>query len=264
MLAIGSCYAVAYAIGAFWPRWMKPLEIGNIASAVVVMAVGVALFTPIADPARLSVDDQMRRLASGRVAPEQFDVMFLRFDGARYGQEALRRRVADTPSEARGALGERAQAALDQEHRWQGPAYAEKPFVITMRPESAVLPEGFASDRVTGMVQSLCVEATAPCDGYLMDLNSDGTAELIVGAYGTFYAYARASDATWVQVGQFDVDADGQDALRRGQARVVPALVGDLMLGDRRVTLSRQYESAWPAATTTEQAPQDDAPAPNR
>jgi hypothetical protein len=263
VLAIGSCYAVAYAIGAVWPRWMKPLEIGNIASAVVVMAVGIALFTPIADPARLSVDDQMRRLASGRVAPEQFDVMFLRFEGARYGQEALRRLAADTSSEARRALGERAQAALDQEYRWQEPERGARSFVITMRPEGAVLPEGFASDRVTGVVQSLCVDAAAPCEGYLMDLNSDGSAELIVGAYGTFYAYARTSDASWIQVGQFAVDADGQDALRRGHGRVVPALVGDLMIGDKRITLNRQYQTEWPAVGA-EQASPGDAGAPNR
>jgi hypothetical protein len=189
--------------------------------------------------------------------------MFLRFEGARYGQEALRRLVADTSSEARRALGERALAALAREHRWQAPEPAAQRLVITMQSEGAVLPEGFAYDRVTGVVQSLCVDVAAPCDGYLMDLNSDGAAELIVGAYGTFYAYARTSDATWRQVGQFVVDADGQDALRRGQARVVPALVGDLMIGDRRVTLNRQYETEWPAEAAR-QASQRDASTPNR
>jgi hypothetical protein len=96
-----------------------------------------------------------------------------------------------------------------------------------------------------------------------MDLNSDGSAEMIVGAYGTFYAYARISDASWRQVGQFVVDADGQDGLRRGQGRIVPALVGDLMIGDRRITFNRQYETEWPAVSA-EQASPGDATAPNR
>lgn len=269
VLAVGACYALAYAIGAFWPRWMKPLEIGNVASAVVVMAVTVALFTPIADPARLSVDDQMRRLASGRVAPEQFDVTFLRFDGARYGRAALERLRADQSSEERRALGERAAAAIELRNRWEGRRLVEhpqQPHFITMRPPGAELPAGFGANAV-GMVEHMCREATAPCDGYLLDLDSDGENEVIVGRNSMFWVYAKSGETIWRQIGSLIIDAEGQEILQRGEGRVVPSLMGDLMLGDQRVVLRGDFaDSAWAArveVSEPEEAP-DDAEAPSR
>ncbi|HEV3018588.1 MAG TPA: hypothetical protein VGY49_06185 [Burkholderiaceae bacterium] len=47
------------------------------------------LFSPIADPARLMVADQMARLRSGAVGPDKFDFGALKFDGARWGAPAL-------------------------------------------------------------------------------------------------------------------------------------------------------------------------------
>ncbi len=263
VLAIGSCYAIAYVIGAFWPRWMKPLEIGNIVSAAVVIAIGVALFTPIADPARLSVDDQMRRLASGRVTPEQFDVAFLRFDGARYGQAALARLRDDRSTETSRALGERARAVLAEQDRWRGRAFAEqqrRPYMITMHPSGTTLPSGFVSDAVIGYVDHLCTDATNPCDGYFVDFNSDGKAELLVGRESSFWVFAQAEDH-WRQIGSITIDSEGEEILRGGEARIAPPLVGDLMLGDQRIPLSRQYGDAWPAAAVEAQ---DDASAPSR
>ncbi|MGH6951535.1 MAG: DUF4153 domain-containing protein, partial [Vitreimonas sp.] len=163
VLTIGACYAVAYAIGAFWPRWMKPLETGNVVSAVVAIAVTIALFTPIADPARLSVDDQMRRLASGRVTVQQFDVDFLRFDGARYGQEALQRLMADQSSEASRALASRVREAIrTPAHFGPGVTQLQRAFAVTMLPAGTALPEGFTPERVRGDIQTMCLDATLP------------------------------------------------------------------------------------------------------
>jgi hypothetical protein len=52
---------------------MKTLEATNIAMAFVVIVVLLALCTPLADPRRLSVEDQVARLETGKVKPEAFD-----------------------------------------------------------------------------------------------------------------------------------------------------------------------------------------------
>ena len=76
---IAACYSLGYAFAALRPgRWLARLEPTNIATGVLVVAVIVALFSPIADPARISVDDQLARLENGASSPEKFDYQFLR------------------------------------------------------------------------------------------------------------------------------------------------------------------------------------------
>src|SRR5690348_7105618 len=88
-LVVAGCYALGYAWAALRPgRWLERIEICNVVAAFVTLAALLALFTPIADPARLSVASQVARLESGAVAPDKFDFAYLRFDGARYGKAA--------------------------------------------------------------------------------------------------------------------------------------------------------------------------------
>jgi hypothetical protein len=54
---VAAGYAIGYAVAAVRPgAWMKTLEATNIAMAFVVIAVLLALCTPVADPRRLSVE----------------------------------------------------------------------------------------------------------------------------------------------------------------------------------------------------------------
>ena len=92
---VGAAYAIGYGLGAIIPLirkgspWMKALEMTNIVTAVLVVAVILALFTPLADPARLSVADQVARLNSGKVAPDKFDYAFLQNSSGKIGRAAL-------------------------------------------------------------------------------------------------------------------------------------------------------------------------------
>ena len=55
-------YALAYTWAVLRRgRWLQGIETGNVAGAYLVLAVLLALFTPLADPARLSVASQMAR-----------------------------------------------------------------------------------------------------------------------------------------------------------------------------------------------------------
>jgi hypothetical protein len=263
VLIIGICYAIPYAIGAFWPRWMKPLEAGNIASAFAVIAIAIALFSPIADPARLSVADQMRRFRAGITSADQLDLAFLRFDGARYGRAALEALVADTSTEQARTVGDRAREVLAAESRYAlTPALRGEPVraVIAMRPETAALPEDLAEYLNATSVNSCTIER--PCHGLLRDLNGDGVDEVIVGTEHLLWVYARQEDG-WRQIGTVQFQGgnpNAEGALREGDVRVAPALVGDLIIGGRREIVRQEYGDAWPQTS----APADDAPAPSR
>ncbi len=98
-VVVAACYALGYAFAAMTSRsWLWRIETTNVVTAIVVLAVILALFSPVADPARLAVADQVARLETGRTPVDQFDFAFLRFHGGRHGLEALGR-LRDRPGE---------------------------------------------------------------------------------------------------------------------------------------------------------------------
>ena len=257
VLAIGACYALAYLAGAFWPRWMKPLEAGNIASAFVVLAVALALFSPIADPARISVADQVRRLESGKVAPADFDYAFLRFDGARYGRAALERMRADRADARTREIAEQAVRALAWESRWDGDAQparrepASPASAFTMHPAGARFPDGFiehALTQPTGQL-SLCHDGHVRCHAFFLDLNHDGDHEIVIASVHFIIAFDNGAEGGWNYLGQAPVYGwDNTAALERGDVRVVAPRVSDLEIGGMRYQLNIVVDS--PAEAT--------------
>lgn len=83
-------YAIGYIVAAFMRGpWLKKLETTNIITSYVILLVLLALFSPLADPARLSVASQMERLKSGAVSLDDFDYHYLSEEGGKYGTAAL-------------------------------------------------------------------------------------------------------------------------------------------------------------------------------
>ena len=103
-VTVAACYAGGYAVAIVLPRArVRGLESTNVFTSLVILAVLLALFTPIADPARIAVADQVARLESGEISPDKFDFAFLRFQSGRYGRQALERlkRKEDGPDALR-------------------------------------------------------------------------------------------------------------------------------------------------------------------
>src|SRR5262249_45040844 len=71
-IAVLICHAIGYGIAvATSGSALRGLQVTNLVTAYVILAVLLALFTPIADPARISVTDQVGRLESGRTPPDK-------------------------------------------------------------------------------------------------------------------------------------------------------------------------------------------------
>ncbi len=88
MIIIGA-YAIGYLIAVFVGKNLKLIETSNVAVAWLILAIYLALLTPIADPARLMVANQISRLTSGKISPDKFDFKVIRQEGLRFGQQAL-------------------------------------------------------------------------------------------------------------------------------------------------------------------------------
>ncbi len=81
-------WGVAYAGTVIARNW--PLSIGrvNIACVLFMAAIVLLMNSPVLDPLRLSAYDQISRLKSGKVSPEDFDYAYLASLG-RYGKKSI-------------------------------------------------------------------------------------------------------------------------------------------------------------------------------
>lgn len=81
-------YGLGYMLAAIrQPRTVIPTV--NIGMAGICALVAVLLMTPLLDPDRLGVRDQMARFYSGRTTAEELDLRYLKFSSGQVGLDAL-------------------------------------------------------------------------------------------------------------------------------------------------------------------------------
>ncbi|MFZ4606367.1 MAG: DUF4153 domain-containing protein [Caulobacter sp.] len=239
----GVCYAVGYSVAALLPGpWMKPLEITNIVTAVVVVGLILALFSPLADPARLSVNDQMARIAAGRLAPDKVDYRFLRFESERYGVAALK-----TLKAKGGEVGKRAGEALALDDRWARVSPSERPEgpkTVTVWPRDRSLPKAFLERRWLddSMPEPRCNTTDDKCEATFADLNSDGREEILFAFRGSLAVFDEVKPGEWSLVARSDSMNCYGDGVAVGEGKVttLPAPWPDLSINGRRVPLARE------------------------
>jgi hypothetical protein len=84
----GAAYLLALVRGRLdWAARVRPM---NLALAFMVCGVALVLATPIVSFNAISTRDQVARLVSGKVTPEQFDWRALAFDFGKPGRDALK------------------------------------------------------------------------------------------------------------------------------------------------------------------------------
>jgi hypothetical protein len=109
--AWGVAYWVALARGGR-SGWAQRLREANFHLALGVCALALLLAMPVLDFGAISTRNQVARLQSGEVPPDEFDFTALRWDFGEPGRAALRRMVRQG-----GEVGELARTALAQTQR---------------------------------------------------------------------------------------------------------------------------------------------------
>ena len=236
-LIVAMGFTLGYTLAATRPgAWMKPLERTNLVMAAVSVLLLIALFTPIADPARLSVASQVKRLESGKVSAEKFDFQFLRFDSGRYGRLALERLKASRDPEiarrGREISGLNARRAPSR----------DKPDLggVSVYPTGAKLPDSFVNQDWNGNPRSDCIVPGSACRALILDVDGDGVAEVLLGV-GDILDVFRRDGGRWKRVARTGSNCgtgDLEAALKAGQVQMgAPQPRRDLLVGDRALSL---------------------------
>ena len=179
---------------------MKPLERTNVAAAVLTVGVILALFSPLLDPARLSVADQVARLKRGAVSAADFDYAFLRFDAGKAGQTAL----ADLTRSSDAEIARLAKQAQNTTSRYDVEQATTPPRTprIAAWPESAALPAGFVAPVRPDDPRYGCQEA-AECLATTRDLNGDGKTEVLLADNYRIALFVQRAEGVWTHQGDY-------------------------------------------------------------
>lgn len=165
-IAVAAIYAVGYLAALRRAAHMGTMAPVNVGTSFAILTALVLILTPIADPARLAVADQLSRLASGQITVQQLDVKFMRYEGERYGVRALAEIAKDQDPQL-ASLNERIQRALKSEHVWDL-VRSDKPGSksganMRMHPEGATWPAGITDKTWSGMMAMGRHTVVPPC-----------------------------------------------------------------------------------------------------
>jgi hypothetical protein len=252
--AAGLLVAVCYAVGYFWAaferhNWLARVAPTNIVTAFLILAVLIALFTPIADPARLSVASQMARLESGKVGAAEFDYAYLKFEGARYGTDALQMLKARTAGADAATIRTLADTALNRKNKWDrnegNPVAnaASRAHDITVWPNTASLPEEFLrQDWNKDLSVPECLRyQNRHCNAYLNDLNGDDRIDILLKDDNRYSPIAVFTAKTTTDRWELSATIRGAKckemtaALQAGTYRLVVPEFKELQIGGHRL-----------------------------
>jgi Domain of unknown function (DUF4153) len=247
--------AASFAIGYFWAAlrgspWLARVAQVNVVAAFILLILMLAIFSPLLDPARISVNSQMAQLASGKIPADTFDYEYLRFEGKRFGSEALKQLAARKSGTDAALIARKAQAALDKETRWQTPVATDKAALaanISVWPKGAVLPASFLEQDWKKINEDYSMpdclrDRSATCDGILLDIDADGRTEVIIPADMNASVIGQDKNGLWHRVGVIEkLEACSKDieAFKNGSYTLTPSLLRDIQIGDVRYSIDR-------------------------
>jgi hypothetical protein len=256
-MLVAACYAAGYFRAALRPGWLPSLAAVNIGTAFVVLGLLLLLFSPLLDPARISVASQAARLEAGKVKADRFDFAFLRFDGERYGRAALDRIEREATGTEAALVRRQVAIVRNMKSRWNRIAPAAQPADmkanLIVRQAGARLPDSFlrtdwALKDDVFLYPDCLREPGKRCDAFLLDVNGDGKPEVFLStrnenaaAVPNTVVLAEDAQGQWsalarVALPQVDCQALRED-LAAGKVASLPPALADIEIGGARARL---------------------------
>ena len=234
--------------------WLSRIAPVNIATSFVILAVLLSLFSPVLDPARISVAHQIARLENGTQSAANFDFDYLKFEGKRYGLAALERLKTTSKGDDAALVRKKAAHALEKKNKWdetdQQPTALDVRANLTAWPKGKQIPDSFV-DQDWGTISTawkipafLRTKANA-CNVYMMDLNGDSREEILVVAHSHSYmdtgVFVETPNHTWQLVAKLS-ERDTKcvllnEKLQANEYKLIAPRLKDLEIAGRRIPL---------------------------
>lgn len=243
-LMVAGVYAVGYGWAALNKQvWLGQLAGANVLAAWLILAMLAALFSPLADPARISVASQLGRLHAGVVTADKFDFNFLRFEGVRYGHAALVELQDDKrlPSAAHNAVV----SALTKTGRWDSDK--KKPVLAdTIRVRggktlpSSFLAQDWLADSDSWRIPRCLKDASEKCDAFLGDFTGGAKLEVLlaVDEGASFTLFQEEKAGKWLVAATYTANRKclpSLAAVEKGQFKLIMPLVPDMEIAGQRL-----------------------------
>jgi hypothetical protein len=254
-VVVAACYGIGYVVSAARSgAQLRGLEATNVVTSLMIVAALMLLRSPIADPDRISVADQVHRLETGRTSPAQFDFAFLRFRAGRHGMEALQRLAANRQGPEAAAIADRAGEVLVARYpmdikaptRRIGPEQRAANITV-VQPSGTTLPEQFLQQDWSALQDSRfqlprCLFLEAKCNAAMIDLDGDGQPEILLFdslVQANSGAFKSGPDNKWDFIGTFTRTAcpGVSDALKNGRFATVESSLKDIEVAGERLRL---------------------------
>lgn len=221
---MAALYALGYAVAALRPE-MTPLGPVNHGLAWLGLLLLALLNTPLLSPERLSLENQLARLERGTTSPDRFDTRLFQ---ARLGEAG------------RAALARPPLSTLPQ-RRDEGPAPAvpRLPVLRHIPPGLTVPPDFLAQEG-----ERLGLRCSNGCDLAMLDLNGDGTPEVLVGPSLTMEVWQRR-ETRWLQLGTLRrCTPELVESMRGGDLRLEAPAWRDVVVAGQRLRLELRMPCA--------------------
>jgi hypothetical protein len=254
-LLVAACYAIGYALAAIISQLsLKPVERTNVLTSVITVGLLLALLSPIADPYRVSVADQIGRLKSGKISADKLDYALLRFRTGIYGVNALRQLADHAEGPESEQIKERSNKALVATNQFplrqigQTTPASRASNITVLYPKGASLPPSFLQfNSTTTPAESIwqlpsCLVRDAKCEALLVDLDGDGRDEVLLFNAPAGPGVVLQSDGgdSWVMLGRItNSHCSGvREALRTGNVEVTAPRWKEIEVAGQRLTLT--------------------------
>ena len=242
--------AISCAAGYFWAairgrEWLARVAPVNVVTAFTLLFLLLAIFSPLLDPARISVNSQLAHLKAGKVGADKFDYEYLRFQGKRFGNDALKEMAGRKTGNDAGTIAMKARAALDKKNSWEpgiAPDKAHMAANIRVWPKGSALPASFIDQDWKQSQEDWsmpgCVrDRSMTCDAFVLDIDADGRNELLIPAAMGATLFAQDKTGKWRRTGTIDsLDSCSMDvdAMKSGAYRLLPSTLHDIQVGETR------------------------------
>jgi Domain of unknown function (DUF4153) len=249
--------AVSCAAGYFWAairsrEWLSRVAPVNVLTAFILLFLLLAIFSPLLDPARISVNSQLAHLKAGKVSADTFDYEYLRFSGKRFGRAALKSLATQTTGKDADIIRMRAAAALAKDKEYGAmPEKLSSAMLagnITVWPEGKALPDSFLAQDWKQAIGDerwkypQCLQNSGErCDAFLVDIDADGALDVALQNKSPVLHLFRQVGGVWRAAGTVAWRPEctqTAESLKRGDIRTLAPELQDVAIGGIRYRIN--------------------------